>query len=154
MVVVNITKMQVFSYFKDGENETEHLNQAVDSNKKDIATWEGHLQKYPGNEYFEGYLQAAKEAEYRVMTEEEFRRKERAFYINSPLKTISEERYNEMLNILPPLHWTNIRGVEMFCISEMLTGSYTDQFAKVGDDKFYAKTVDVKDKSTWIHNFL
>ena len=41
----------------------------------------------------------------------------------------------------------------MFCTSEMLTGTYTTQYAAY-NGKYYSKIVDVTDESTWIYNCL
>ena len=87
------------------------------------------------------------------MTYEEYHAAERAFYIEQPLEEVTAERFYEMLNVLPPRCWITLKGVEMFCMSEMLTGTYTDQYAKAGD-KYYTKIVDAKDRSTWIHECL
>ena len=51
--------------------------------------------------------------------------------------------------------WCTVEGVEMFCMSEMWTGTYTTQYAhdhRTG--KYYSKMVDVTDRDTWINTYL
>ena len=88
-----------------------------------------------------------------VMTLEEFTKKQKDFYINRPLKEITEDDYYEHLDILPPLFWQTINGVNEFCMSEFHTGVFTGQYAKY-NGKYYYKLVDAYDKSTWIHNYI
>ena len=45
---------------------------------------------------------------------------------------ITEERFNEMLDILPPCRWTTIAGVEIFHISERIRGSLVAWHGKTG----------------------
>jgi len=153
ILVVDMSTMWVYDYLSTGETPEDLLKRAKTSQKQDISTWESHCRNYPDNPTFEEYLAKAKKLFYRVMTHEEFLTAERDFYINRPMEEITAERFNEMLNILPPICWTTIQGVEMFCMSEMLTGTYTDQYARVGD-KYFNKIVDIKDRATWIHNFI
>ncbi|MGL5436016.1 MAG: hypothetical protein ACRDBO_11535, partial [Lachnospiraceae bacterium] len=70
-----------------------------------------------------------------------------------PLKETTEEQFEEALNVLPPLKWCTIDGIEMFCMSEMYTATYTNQYARY-EGKYYKKMVDVTDKSTWLNNYL
>jgi hypothetical protein len=49
---------------------------------------------------------------------------------------ISEERFNDALNVLPPVGWTTRMGVESFRISERIWGSLTDIYARLGDRYF------------------
>ncbi len=49
---------------------------------------------------------------------------------------VSEERFNDALNVLPPVGWTTRSGVESFRISERIWGSITDIYARLGDRYF------------------
>lgn len=73
--------------------------------------------------------------------------------LSGGVKETTEEIFSEMLNVLPPLYWCTIDGVEMFCMSEMYTGTFTNQYARVGE-KYYTAMVDITDQSTWIHKLL
>lgn len=92
---------------------------------------------------------------YAIMTFEEHQAKERAYILSLPLHEITEERFHEMLNVLPPLKWCRQGCVEMFCMSEFFTDTYTDQYAHDhATGKYYTKLVDYSDQSTWIHEVL
>lgn len=45
---------------------------------------------------------------------------------------ITRERFDEMLNILPPCRWHNADGFEVFHVSERLTYSLVSWFAHMG----------------------
>ena len=51
------------------------------------------------------------------------------------------------------MNWVTINNVNEFCMSEMLSGVYTNQYARY-NGKYYTKIVDAYDKTTWLHNFL
>ena len=73
--------------------------------------------------------------------------------VKNLIKEVTEEQFNAALDVLPPLKWCTIDGIEMFCISEMTDGTYTTQYAhNEHNGKYYCATVDVMDKSTWINN--
>lgn len=94
-------------------------------------------------------------ADYRVMTYGDFLKLERDKILSQPLEEITADRFHEMLDVLPPLAWTQHNGVEMFCMMEFYTGSYTGQYAhdkRTG--KYYTKLVDYRDRSTWICEIL
>lgn len=72
-----------------------------------------------------------------------------------PIHEITKEQYHDALNLLPPVNWYRVGDFEMFCMSERITGSYTTQYAHdTLTGKYYLKTVDMDDPSTWIHNFF
>lgn len=49
---------------------------------------------------------------------------------------VTEERFMDALNVLPPVGWTTHNGVESFRISERLWGNITDIYARLGDRYF------------------
>ena len=53
---------------------------------------------------------------------------------------VTEARFMDALNVLPPVGWTTRQGVESFRIPERLWGSLTDIYARLGDR--YFKLVD------------
>ncbi|MCM1233870.1 MAG: hypothetical protein NC489_27500 [Ruminococcus flavefaciens] len=90
-----------------------------------------------------------------VITEEEYREIVRTHYLGKPLQEITEEYFQEQLNILPTLHFVTIGNVEEFCLSEMTYGTFAQQYAyDKTNGKYYTKIVDLYDKSTWIHNLI
>jgi hypothetical protein len=150
---VNISSLTVFNFLEEGETEEELLERANNYRKENIERYAQLVQEYPDRESFKRYLQMALDSEYQIMSFDEFLKRQRRYYLSLPLREITKEKFEEMFSVLPPLYWCEIDGVEMFCLSEMWTGSYTDQFARVGD-KYYTKMVDCRDKTTWINNYL
>jgi hypothetical protein len=49
---------------------------------------------------------------------------------------ITEDDWHDALNCLPPSRWGHSRGVELFHISERITGDLVDWFAQVGGQYF------------------
>lgn len=152
ILAVDISTYSVYDFLKDGETEFELLERANNYKKNDIESWEKNYKDYP-SEQFKTYLDKAKKKNYRVMTWEEFQQGQREYLLSDNLVEVTEEQWNEALNVLPPSKWCEISGVEMFCMSERYTGTYTTQYAKC-NGKYYSKMVDCLDKSTWIHNLL
>jgi len=155
LCIVDTVNFSIYDFADNQEQAEAKLIKAIESNKKDIATWESHCNTYPDVDSFKTYLKQAQNKKYEIMTFEEFLQKQKDYYINQPLTEITAEKYEEMLNILPPLKWCTINNIEMFCMSEFLTCSYTSQYLhdkKTG--KYYHKIVDITDKATWGYNFI
>jgi len=155
LCIVDTVNFSIYDLADNQEQAEAKLIKAIESNKKDIETWGSHCKNYPDVELFKTYLKQAQNKKYEIMTFEEYLQRERDYYINQPIAEIKAETYNEMLNILHPLKWCTINNIEMFCMSEFLTGSYTSQYLhdkKTG--KYYHKIVDITDKATWGYNFI
>ena len=105
-------------------------------------------------DFSQNSLKTPKKREYKVITWNEYEALKRKRYIDDgEIKEVTEEQFNDALDVLPPLKWCTIDGIEMFCISEMTDGTYTSQYAHdKHNGKYYCATVDVMDKSTWINN--
>lgn len=58
---------------------------------------------------------------YLLPCDEFFARKENEYLTRPPVE-ITEERYDELLNVLPPVHWRTADGVERFLLCEAETG--------------------------------
>lgn len=81
----------------------------------------------------------------REIKSKDYKQEERnTILYNQTPKEITEEEYDEMLCVLPPMGYNRGR----FFMSEMITGSYTREFFK-RDNKYYTVVVDFRDKSTW-----
>lgn len=106
-----------------------------------------------GGEYFTKCAESERRAKYELMTFDEFLSRQRAAIMDEPVEETTAEKYEDALCVLPPLHYVTINGVTMFCMGEMLTGTYARQYAKIGN-RFYTAIVDTKDKSTWLHSRL
>ncbi len=66
-----------------------------------------------------------------VGTVDEYRNLHDASYRTRPVPTCAEV-YQEMLEILPPVNWVTVGGVESFRMSERLTGAITAIYARLG----------------------
>lgn len=155
LCVVDISRYRIYN-FAETYDEARRINdKAIESMLDDIQTWENNCKQYPDTPMFENYLKQAKAKQYEIMTYAEFTERERNHLLGGELKEVTAERFEEMLNVLPPLKWCTIDGIEMFCISEMYTGTYTYQYAHdKSNDKYYSKMVDILDKFTWINELL
>jgi hypothetical protein len=155
LCIVDTVNFWIFNFANNQDQAEEILTRAIESNKKDIETWENHCKNYPDVEQFKTYLKQTQNKKYEIMTYNEYLQLEKNHYINQPLSEITEEKFEEMLNVLPPLKWCTINNIEMFCMSEMLTGTYTSQYLHdKRTNKYYHKTVDITDQSTWGYNFI
>jgi len=87
---------------------------------------------------------------YRVMTRQEFQTAQEAYWLgDGGLTEITAERYDEMLNVLPPVAWERQEGVERFLMSEFTIGNLTEQYAQA-HGRFFCRIVNAHDRSTWI----
>lgn len=154
---VDTSTFSTYDYLHYGETVEQLLERANNSKQKTIERYMDIICDFSGEpdslSYFKSCLEKTKKIKYEIMTWKEFKKRERTYLINDTLKEITEEKYYEMLNVLPPICYVTIDGVEMFCMCEMYTGNYTTQNAKY-NGKYYSKMVDVTDKTTWIHNLL
>jgi hypothetical protein len=64
-----------------------------------------------------------------------------------PPQPISEERFIEMLEVLPPEDWQGADGAESFKLSERTSGSITAIFCRIGNRYF-----ELQDSFTLSHN--
>jgi hypothetical protein len=55
-----------------------------------------------------------------------------------PWREITEKEWWENLEVLPPEKWQTLQGVEIFRMSEYLSGNITGHFAKIGSRYFSA----------------
>jgi len=51
-------------------------------------------------------------------------------------KRIDQERFNDMLDVLPPCRWHSCGGFEVFHVSERYTGELVSWFGHTGDHYF------------------
>ena len=150
----------IWDFAMIGESDEEAENRAFFASMGNMELYASHHKNFPtiqpdGSEYWENQYKAEEEREYKVMSFDDFQALEKKMIIDMPMTEITAERFNEMLNVLPPKAWTTHDGVEMFCMSEFYTGTYTTQCAhdhRTG--KYYEKLVDITDRNTWIVEYL
>ena len=56
--------------------------------------------------------------------------------IDPPAKEVDEDHYWDMLGVLPPCRWHNYRGIELFYVSERITGNIVSWIAGL-NGKYY-----------------
>ena len=71
-----------------------------------------------------------------ILTEKQYEEKQRALYIK-PAEEITEGRYYEMLDVLPPLRFVTRNGVQSFILAEPKDLNYYTQFAKYNGKYYY-----------------
>lgn len=60
----------------------------------------------------------------------------------APVEETTRAKFWEMLEILPPMRWTTVRGVEMFRICEATCGNIRAIYARLGNRYFYCSDRD------------
>lgn len=150
-VIAELNKLEVWGFYPTEEAAQADLPRVLNEKEKDALKFlENHrLYGGKGDNYWLSRYEAAKQAQYIVMTYDDFLKRQRDHLLNKPLRLVTEERFYEMLDVLPPLAYTRHHGVLCFCMSEFETGPYTKQFAKY-NGKHFEKIVDYYDRSTWI----
>lgn len=156
VVDVNGNLTYANSVISKGESPEEAVEEAFAKAHEDAERYAEYKKRYPENaEYWQKQIDECKNADYRAMRSSDFSRIQRQKFLRQPLHEVTAEDYEEMLDVLPPIHWVEINGVSEFCMMEMFTGTFTNQYAhdkKTG--KYYQKLVDVTDRDTWIHKIL
>ncbi|QSV17542.1 hypothetical protein [Photobacterium ganghwense] len=81
----------------------------------------------------------------RVVSSDEFDRMilEAWEHRKQEIEQITPNKYSWMLECLPPCRWTKHSGVELFHVSERITGNLVDWAGQVGD--IYVRLVDEAD---------
>lgn len=157
VVIVEMATISIYDFLNEGESEAAAIERGNKYYSNELALVTSHLHNY-GGDYWKGQVETITKkvnAGCKVMTFEDFKELECKHLLDGELKEIDSEVFEEMLNVLPPLYWTTCNGVEMFCMSEMYSGTYTSQYAHdKRSGKYYAKLVDCINRSTWICELL
>lgn len=156
-VIVNMATCSIYDFLFEGESVT-------NAKERGNRCYRETLERARGNygdsddDYWKGVLKSYEEearAGCEVMSYTAFMHHTKKHLLDGKLTEVTEEKFNDALNVLPPLHWTTRNGVEMFCMSEMYIYTLTTQYAhdhRTG--KYYSAMVDVKDERTWICELL
>jgi hypothetical protein len=111
---------------------------------------------YPTEEAAKADLPRANRDEsgkYSVMTWAEFENAQRAFYLGDAPEEITQEKFQDAFEVLPPLKYHGGAGFESFLMSEFHSIPYTHQYIRVtkdGKDRYFSKLVDATDRQTWM----
>lgn len=155
MVVVNTYEMHIYS-FTTPEKAQKELEKAKAYYEKCAKECEENA-KGPHNKdgFFIKQAENYKNATLEIMTYAQFEQLQKNKLLNRPLTQTTKENFWKMLEVLPPIGWMTINNIEVFCMSEFYTSSFTTQYAydKI-NDKYYCKLVDYSDKNTWIPYIL
>lgn len=154
LLVVDTTSLSIYK-LSGTRNMNRDIAEAVRHNAEQIAKLQAFLNENPEHHVFKALLSSARKCRYEVMSYERFESLKRKRLLDKPMQSIDEGTFNDALNCLPPFKWRLIGSIEEFCVSEMTWGSLAEQYAHDRRaEKFYAKTVDVLDESTWIHTLI
>lgn len=154
-VVVNVSDSTAWSPASDMPEAEKELKKAAQKSEEDSALYREYILKYPDNKkYWEARLEHSQKSSFRICSRDEYFKMQREKWLSKKAIPVTKEKFYEMLDILPPMNWCTIDGIEMFCMSEFTSGVYTSQYAKDGLGNYYCATVDAYDKSTWINNLL
>lgn len=145
---------RVWDFVHSGETPEQVLERCIKSCKREAQDIKRIAAARPQEaDYWNGraayYQREAETAQ--IMEFEQFKQLEREAILHDAPEEITEEKYHEMLDVLPPLHYVDHAGFTMFCMCEFYTGTYTMQYAyhsRTG--KYYSCMVDATDRSTWI----
>lgn len=153
-VVVNVNGNFVDVYdFCTPETAQDIIGKATKEAEESVETYNSHIVNYPDRaDYWESCKKKYENAKYEMMTFDEFLKRQKVSMIGE-VAEVTEQDFYEAFNVLPPLKWCRKHNMEMFCICEMYTGTYTNQYAySLVTGKYYSAMVDVTDEKTWIYN--
>ena len=158
MVIVNNYDGWIFTATTEKRAERDIVD-AIRFYSKRLEEARVSCAKSPGkSEFWQKYIAQYSnilDAGFEAISWKEYEDRQATKYLAGEPEEISEAKYYEMMDTLPPLNMCTYDGVNMFCMSEMTSGSYTTQCAHdKATDKYYWKTVDSRDPSTWIVEYL
>ena len=157
LVAVDVNTFWIFDISKDGETKNDLLIRANNYRKREIKdSYERLVHAENENSenitFYKDMYNRALNIHYEVMTFDDLMKIKKEKYLSDSVQKITKEEWNDQLDVLPPLYWCTIDGVNEFCLMEMYDDTFTTQYAEY-NGSYYSKMVDSADKSTWIHNF-
>ena len=158
LIIVSMWNNQNFTLCCPADVEKE-IERAKEFYKEDLALVTRHRSDYPKDaEYWQeriDYYTNILAGGFEAITLEEYRRREKAKWVSGKVTEITEEKYFDALDCLPPLNYSGNENASWFFICEMITMSFTNQYYHdKKNDKYYTAVADLHDKSTWIDNLL
>ena len=69
-------------------------------------------------------------------------------YGPKPIREITEARYWEMLEVLPPCKWRHSAGGESFHVSEYMSGNFVNWFVCIGKSNYGGRYFAIDDVDT------
>lgn len=141
------------------DNDTEKvlnaINRATEFYKRDVELYKSHIVDYPDRkDYWQKQLERCEEmlnGGWEGVSFDEYNKRQREKWVSKEAKEITEEQWDYALNVLPPLNWHRCDECQFFFMQEFLSGNFTEEYYHdYKSGKYYCKTVDYTDKSTWI----
>lgn len=154
-LVTNSYNFSVYSVLRDGESEFDAIVRALDYYSRTIARYEEIIAEQ-GNgkdDYWLNCLNKEKKEmeSLQIETEEAYLARVRKGYLSVPAKEVTEDRYWEMLEVLPPCAFTMNERYAMFYVSEAHYLTYHSFYLHdKATGKYWEKLCDAKDRSTWL----
>lgn len=138
------------------ETAQEIIDKATAKAIQQCIDYDNLIEKYPDREsYWKSCKKQYEKAQYEMMTFEEYLARQKKTMVSGEISEVTKEDFENALNCLPPIKWCTRNNIEMFCMREMYTGTYTTQYAfNLVNSKYYSAMVDVTDEKTWINNRL
>lgn len=138
------------------ETAQEIIDKATNRANENVKTYNSHIVNFPEQaDYWNTCKKQYEHAKYEMMTYDEYLKRQKEVILSNKITEITKEEFDEALNVLPPLKFCTRGNIEMFCIREMYTGTYTTQYAyNLVNEKCYSAIVDVTDETTWINHRL
>lgn len=156
-VVVEMATLSVFGFPNEDETPEEAVKRAEEYYISQLGRLVDLATQYDDPYWQQRVTEVAKQVESgcKYMEYSEFQKIQREKLLSGELKEVSKEEYDNALNVLPPEYYVERNGIIMFCMSERYTETYTAQYAyDRKEKKYYVKTVDMMDSSTWIDEIL
>ena len=151
----------IYDFLRDSETDEQAAERADRRRQSELARLSWNAEHFPrtlpdGSDYWWPEIELELSSYYKVMSYDEFSKLLHDYaYSMMILSDSTEEEFEEMLGVLPPLHHIRCGNVESFCLSEFEFDSYTHQYARDhSTGRYYKKLVNILDKSTWISEDL
>ena len=114
IIVTSGSLPRIYDFLRDGETPEEGKKRAIHDLIERIASLADIAAAHPDDGYWQDQLRTAQQSEYSVIPYADFENLQRESILSLPLQEITEEQYNDMLNILPPLSWVTLDDVTEF----------------------------------------
>lgn len=156
-VITYANKLGIYTFIgisDPDETADQCLAQAVAYSRESVETCRRNLEGEKDEEriaYWKQQIAAYEADSPQIETYGSYKKRERAEMLSGAPKEITEERYEEMLDVLPPCAYTHNGRYSMFYVSEALRFSYHGFYLhdkKTG--KYWTKVCDACDRSTWL----
>lgn len=154
-LITNKHNLEVFDSVRDGESSEEALGRARSYYLNSVSRYNDIIADQ-GNGKDNYWLncrniEQAKADALQIETDMEYFARVRHSYLDDPAKEITEERWWEMFEVLPPCAYTRTSRYEMFYVSEAFHLTYHSFYLydrQTG--KYWTKLGDSCDRTTWI----